>query len=246
MATRDDSVMTAIGELRRLEEERTEVLRQAAAARQREAHERAAREQAAREAERERERMIAEAEATARARTQVEGELQRDRSLEVLRQQIAAVQAEREAVREELRARIDAASIASGARRGPWALAFGLSSVVAAGLAGVLVMQQQAPLEIARADVAAIERTPGERATPAREGVAPEPRAEPAAPATIESALPPAPRAAVQPRTRTRQRARERPPETRTDELSEALGLDHDDGDEVLSEQFLRDATRHR
>ncbi|MDQ3038116.1 MAG: hypothetical protein M3Y87_37335 [Myxococcota bacterium] len=247
--TRDDSVMMAIAELRQLEQERTDALRRAEDARRREAQERETQERAAREAARERARMVAEVEAGAR----IEGELQRDRSLEVLRQQIAAVQAEREAVREELRARIEATSTERGARRGPWALAFGLSSVVAAGLAGMLVMQQQ-PSEIARAELAAMERPQDVREVVAAEPARLDRVEDVTEPAALEGSAPAAPASASErltttrprDRDRPRERERDRPRETRADALSEALGLEHDDGDEVLSEQFLRDATQRR
>lgn len=256
MANRDDSVMTALGELARIEEERIAARRREDEARAREdeararaAQERAAQERAAQEAEREHARLVAEAEAKARA----EAAILRDGSLEALRLQIAAVQADREAMREELRARAATAGGAERAGRGPWALAFGLSSVVAAGLAGVLVMQQQA-IVVARAEAAPIER-----AAPAL--VTPRLAAEPSAPdedgralasaeaATADVTVPPLRAAAERPRVRAprdRERARERRDAEHERDLSQVLDLDGDDDGAVLSDRFLREATRGR
>lgn len=268
MATEESSVMMAIGELRRLEEERIAERRRAEerSARERaeaEARERAAREAAEHEA---RERIRCEAEAAARARA--DAELARDRSLEELRARIAAVQAERDLVREALRARASAEA-APSSRPGPWALAFGLSSVVAAALACVLVIGQQAPLA-ARAEppsAAAIATHGG-----AREGGA---GALATASETVERAVesdatevaPEAQPIAAADRAATgrghgargdrgaRERGHARGDHGREDgadrergaDLSSALGLEgEDDGDEVLSDRFLRDATRRR
>lgn len=223
--TTESSVMMALGELARLEQDRIEAQRRAEEAARAEA-ERVAREAelaARRQAELERARV--EAEARAKAELEVAAAASRDRSLDELRARVAAVQAEREALRDELRARVGRAS-SEPPRRTPWALAFGLSSVVAAGLAGLLVVQQSRPVEIARVPVAPIVVAPAPEPV---ESAAIEPAPEPAAAPAVAEAAPAARPHRVRDRVRrVEETAAER---EHRDSLATDLGLDDEDDD---------------
>jgi hypothetical protein len=217
MAT-ESSVIMALAELQKIEEERSEAKRREEAAaeraeaqRRREMEEQAARAESERRAAVERDRIRAEAE----ARLRVDAEVARDRSLEDLRARIAAVQAEREALKSELHDRIEAHQRPQQSR---WALAFGMSSLVAAALAGVLVVQAQRPAPVLVVPTA----TDGAASLAAGEPE-PEPEAIAAPEPVVEVATPePAPR----PRRRVRPDHRVTPPATTTDPGQGTL--DHD------------------
>lgn len=195
---REDSVLVALGELARLEAERQDEERRAAEARRERAREEAAREAEARaerarreEAEAQRARAIAEAE----ARLRVEADVAQDARIQALRAELARVQAEREAMH---RAAIERTQVTPSPSPRVWPLAFGLSSVVAAALAAMLVMQAQTPPRTVEVPVAAPSTAPAAPATPAppaavdpaRE-VAPRPVPVVTTPETAATARPP-------------------------------------------------------
>jgi hypothetical protein len=193
---REDSVLFALGELARLESDRVLAERRAEEQRREEDARRQEREVREREADaRRREELEARARAVgeAEARLRVEAELAQDARMSALRAELARVQAEREAMhRSVLEASRPAPETAGGARG--WPLAFGLSSVVAAALAGLLVMQAQtAPrvVEIpAPGAVGAPIATPAPRpveAPPAAVEATPPAAAVEAAPAPVAS-----------------------------------------------------------
>jgi hypothetical protein len=141
--TRDNSVLFALGELARLESDRVAGEKARAEAREAELRRAAEREAAEREeagrraAEREAKvRAVAEAE----ARLKVEAEIAQDARMHALKAELARVQAEREQMHQSV---LDASrpAVSPPPPTRAWALAFGLSSVVAAALAGLLVMQ---------------------------------------------------------------------------------------------------------
>ncbi len=218
MAGTGNSVLIALSELRELESNRVLEERRAKEERQRIEHERI--------------------EIETEARLRIESEAKRDRSLEMLRAEIAAVQAEREAVRLELTERI--AKTSTSPSRGPWALALGLASIATASLAGLLVFQQQAMVQ-------------NHAPEPSRavESVVP----APAFVSPIEAALPatgPEPSVAVAPPEQTSQSGRVRRTPRNRDrhtvpvrehDLARELAID-EDGDDILSDRFLREATR--
>jgi len=192
--TRDDSVMFALGELARLEsarvsEERERELRRAED--ERRALERAAEERAL-EARRTEEREAkARAVAEAEARLRVEAEITQDARMTALRTELARVQSEREAMHRSVLEATHATPPSAPASARGWPLAFGLSSVVAAALAGLLVMQAQTTprvIEVERHVLVSVPAAPSAPATPALVVAAPE-----AAPPEVAEA----PRAAV-------------------------------------------------
>lgn len=215
MAT-ETSVMVALSELQKIEADRIESARGAERARAEEEARRTREEAAASRKQAELERVRIEAEARAR----VELAASRDRSLDELRARIASVQADREALRRDLRARIERAPEVP--RRSPWALAFGLSSLVAAALAAMLVMHaQRAPEIVTRTVEVPIVAPAADRHDPIaapRIAAAREPEPVLEAPSSVRP-----------PRVRPH-----RPPPRRTittPDLAEDLGLDEEDDD---------------
>ncbi len=229
---RDNSVLFALGELARLESDR--VAQERDAERLRLEDERRRREQA--EAERvlearrleEREaktRAIAEAE----ARLRVEAEVTQDARMAALKAELARVQTEREVLHRSVleAARPSSEGVQSG--RG-WPLAFGLSSLVAASLAGLLVFQAQVAPRVVE-----VERP----AAPLTVHAAPEATAAPveAAPAAvaITEAAPVAPESPRPRRPRGAQPVRAEPTATGTAARPHGDGLDFGgDGSDVL------------
>jgi hypothetical protein len=141
--TADSSVVMALSELVRMEHDRLEsdrVQQEQRVAEMRAERERA--EAAAIEVERQRaERAAQEARvAEAEARLRVEADRERDQRVAAMRAELARVEADRQA----LRANIEERALPREPARSGWALAFGLSSLVAASLAGLLVMQSGA------------------------------------------------------------------------------------------------------
>lgn len=213
MASTENSVTTALSELRELESRRLLDERRAEEKRQRE----------------ERERIESQ------ARQDVMQRVEQDRSLEVLRAELAAARAAREAMHLELKARV--ARAPSAPPKEPWILAFGIASISAASLAGLLVFQERAVIQHA-------EPEPSHAIETARPTPAFGPPIEAVRPVTIED--PPAVAASPEPtreprRVRRPSRLRDRRPEPERD-LARDLALD-EEGDDVLSDRFLRDAT---
>lgn len=142
-ATNENSVLFALSELTALENDRVARERKAAEekaaaeARRAKAVLEAEKAQAAEMARLEQLRALA-VEAEAKAKAQAESE--RDQRMAAMRAELDAISGERAQLRAELMTR---AAAPEAPRRG-YGLAFGLSSVVAAGLAGLLVMQAQA------------------------------------------------------------------------------------------------------
>lgn len=230
----ESSVVMALSELVSMEESRIrdEATRRA----QQEEDERRAREETAR-AQREAEQRAAEARAQAErvaeaeARLRVEADRERDARIAAMRAELARAEADRLALRADLEQR--ALAPAPTNRPTGWALAFGLSSLVAASLAGLLAVQSHQPpaIVVAAAPVAAPVAASPAHEEPALEREAPVVDEAPAAPVAE------APRAPRGPRRHTTERTGIRP--TTTDDL----GLGTDDGtDEVLSDAFLHSA----
>lgn len=229
----DTSVVMALSELVRLEQERIETDREREVQRADRARaERERAEAAAREAEQRRvERAAQEARvAEAEARLRVEADRERDQRIAAMRAELARVELERQTLRANLETRL---TTREPARPSGWALAFGLSSLVAASLAGLLVMQQGAqPVALASTQVAA----PVAVASPV---VSPEP--ELAALPVVEHTDPvvataPAPRG-------HRHRERTQVDSHTTEHGTEIIGLGTDDGgDDVLGPDLVRDA----
>jgi hypothetical protein len=139
--TKDSSVVFALSELVRMESDRIEADREREQRRIEEARaERERIEAAARETERVRAEQAAQATrvAEAEARLRVEADRERDQRIAAMRLELARVESDRLALRSDLERRVLAPE---RSRPNGWALAFGLSSLVAASLAGVLVMQ---------------------------------------------------------------------------------------------------------
>lgn len=221
---RENSVMFALGELAKLESDRladesARSERRAAQARLEHERELAALEEAERQAK-EREaktRAVAEAE----ARLRVEAEVAQDARMTAMRAELARVAQEREEMHRNV---IESARtpIARSSSRA-WPLAFGLSSVVAAALAGLVVMQAQTAPRVVEVERRVIVEVPV---------------TAPAAPAPIVTTTAPeaAPLEAVQTPSRP---ARSRPDRIRTDSRVETTphhddGLDFGEGDDVL------------
>jgi hypothetical protein len=140
----DSSVVMALSELVRMENDRIDSDRDREQQRLADARaERERAEAAASEAERQRtERAAQEARvAEAEARLRVEADRERDQRVAAMRAELARVEADRQALRANIEERI---APREPTRANGWALAFGLSSLVAASLAGLLVMQQGA------------------------------------------------------------------------------------------------------
>lgn len=223
--TRDDSVMFALGELARLEADRVAGERERERRRVEEEHIARERELEARAAEarlaEEREhkaRVVAEAE----ARLRVEAELAQDARMTTLRAELARVQSEREAMHRTV---LEVARPAPGPTpaRG-WPLAFGLSSVVAAALAGLLVLQAQSAPRVIE-----VERRVIVEAPPAASSV------EAPAPAVpVEVAVPVVTAPTPEPRPARHRPVAARPPVTRP-VVDRDDGLDFEgDGEDVI------------
>jgi hypothetical protein len=137
----DSSVVMALSELARMEQDRIEsdrareAERIAAAKAERERAEAAAKEAERARAEKEaREARVVEAE----ARMRVEADRERDQRIAAMRAELARVESERQNLRVDLESRL---TTREPSRPSGWAMAFGLSSLVAASLAGLLVFQ---------------------------------------------------------------------------------------------------------
>lgn len=241
--TREDSVLFALGELARLESDRQHAERRAEEQHREEEERRREREAREREAEaRRREELEARARAVAEAeaRLRVEAELAQDARMSTLRAELARVQAEREAMHRSVLEASRPSPEGGIASRG-WPLAFGLSSVVAAALAGLLVMQAQTPprvIEVTRpAPVAPVASPVASSSSPASPEVAP--AEESAAPAPVASPASPtvASRRVVHPRREATDTAAQTDGRThssvRDRAHDEALDFG-DDGDDVL------------
>ncbi len=236
MSKSDSSVVVALSELVRLEESRVEEERAATAAREAErirTRERA--EADAREAEQRRLESAAHGArvADAEARLRLEADRDQGRRIDAMRAELARVEAERATLRASLEARIAVPESAPRVRG--WAMAFGLSSLVAASLAGLLVMNagetRTVIIETPRPALAVTAPIVAEAAD------APEEIEVEQAP-VISAA--PAPRATVRTgthRVRDHQRTEASPPP------GDDLGLGADDGStDVLSPEILRHA----
>ena len=236
--TADSSVVVALSELVRMEQERIESdrereekrLAEARAERERvdaaaRAAEQAQMERAARDAQ------VAEAE----ARLRVEADRERDQRITAMRAELARVESERQAMRIDLESRL---APREPARPSGWALAFGMSSLVAASLAALLVMQGSrvdamppAPLAVStRAAVTApaVETAPlvvAPAATPTPE----------AAPAVAAS---PAPRV-------HRHRDHAQVDDARIGHGTDIIGLDTDDGSDDVLGPLVQDPRLH-
>lgn len=236
----DSSVVMALSELVRMEQDRIESDREREARRALEA--RAERERAEaerREAERrEAERAAREAKvAEAEARLRLEADRERDQRIAAMRAELARVEAERGALRADLESRLGKSE---PARPNGWALAFGLSSLVAASLAGLLVVQgaQGAAQPVATLEVRAPASAP-----------ATEPVAAPVQSARVEA--PPVPETATV-ATSAAPRGHHHHVRTQTDatttttgHATDLVGLDIDEGsDDVLGPDLARDAHR--
>lgn len=237
--TTDSSVVMALTELAQMEADRIALDRQREAERAETA--RAERERAA-AAEREALRAKEEREAAerrvaeAKARLELEADRQLDQRIAAMRAELSRVEAERQTLKSDLEARLERP--AAPARPGGWAMAFGLSSLVAASLAGLLVMQQaRQPLPVAAPVVAA----PIAVAPPAVEASTP-----PIAPAPVVAETTPvetaqAPAHPTRPSRRTHDGVRT---ETHRDS-QEIVGLGDDDGSEdVLGPELAGEAHR--
>lgn len=233
----ESSVLMALSELQRMEQDRIESDREREARKIAEARiERERAEAAAREAERQRAEQAAQKArvAEAEARLRVEADRERDQRIAAMRAELARVEQERQAMRDDLEQR----RVTPPARTNGWALAFGLSSLVAASLAGLLVMQQGTrpmvvPVGPAATPVVFVPAPHGEDMMVRADDA-------PAAPAPVVESAAPAP---VHPR-------RHRVDHTSTVETAAAhghdlVGLGEDDGnDDVLGPELVRDAHR--
>lgn len=143
---RENSVMFALGELARLETDRLAEEQARAQAQQEETRRAREREESERaeasrraEAQAQKQRAIAEAE----ARLRVEAEIAQDARMLALQSELARVQAERERMHQRVVASASSDREARPSSTRLWPIAFGLASVVAAGLAALLVVQAQ-------------------------------------------------------------------------------------------------------
>ena len=234
--TKDSSVVMALSELVQLESARIEndrVREEERIAAVSAERERVA--SAAREAERVRgERAAQDARvAEAEARLRLEADRDRDQRIASMRLELARVEAERLAMRADLESRVLGRTEPS--RPSGWALAFGLSSLVAASLAAVLAVQQSTRTATLPVDAA-----------PTHVAIAPTPVATPEiapaiAPAPVEIAMPEQPLPLRHPRHPRQDRT-----QLQTATHATALvGLDPEDGDEPVSDAFLHQAEAH-
>ena len=237
MSKSESSVVVALSELVRLEETRIEDERALAASREAEALR--ASERALADAQASEQRRLESAAhelrvADAEARMRLEADREQSRRIDAMRAELARVEAERGTLRASLEARI--ANPESPPRVRGWAMAFGLSSLVAASLAGLLVMNAHETrtiiVEVPRAAVAATPAIP-----------------EVAQPDVVEVEVASAPAEAVATPLPTRGGRRVREHHVVTTEahadLGDDLGLGADDGsDDVLSPEILHHAVR--
>lgn len=184
----DNSVLIALRELSSLESDRIEREQREASAKKAAEEARVVREREAAAA-----RVLAEEQAKQQialtleleTRARISAETERDQRMAAMRAELAAIESERALLRAELITR----GAPEPSRRG-YGLAFGLSSVVAAALAGLLVMRAEAPRPIAvpSASSPALDAAPRSAeptveveaevvAAPAPEVAAPEPEA---------------------------------------------------------------------
>jgi hypothetical protein len=226
---RENSVMFALSELAKLEsdrlaDERARTERRAEQARLEREREVAALAEAERRAkEREAQsRAVAEAE----ARLRVEAEVAQDTRMTAMRAELARVAQEREEMHRNVieSARTPAARPSSRA----WPLAFGLSSVVAAALAGLVVMQAQSAPRVVEVE---------------RQVIVQVPVAAPSAPAPVVSATVAPAAAPVEVVDTASRPERARPDRVRADRVRTESsvqttahddGLDFGEGDDVL------------
>lgn len=233
--TRDNSVLFALGELARLESDRVAGEKARAEAREAEARREAEREAAEREeasrreAEREaKARAIAEAE----ARLKVEAEIAQDARMIALKAELARVQAEREQMHQSV---LDASrpAVPPPPTRA-WALAFGLSSVVAAALAGLLVLQAHEGPRVVEVERQVVVTVPA-AAAPLAVATTPTPEAAPLTEAEVPVATPARAPRRTDRTARTERTTRPTPTTTMDDGLDfgddgDVIGgLDHDD-----------------
>lgn len=139
----DDSVLCALRELGAIEDDRIEREQNAEAAAKAaaiEAKERAARAEAQRLAAQEAARTEMQLRAAIEIDAKAKAEAERDRRMAAMRAELESIQAERSLRRAEVLSR--GAARVESPRRG-YGMAFGLSSVLAAALAGALGMQAQ-------------------------------------------------------------------------------------------------------
>jgi hypothetical protein len=241
MGKSDSSVVVALSELVRMEETRMSDERAQTAAREAEivrARERA--EAEAKEAEQRRIESAAHAArvADAEARMRLEADREQARRIDAMRAELARVEAERATLRADLEARVATPSDAPRVRG--WAMAFGLSSLVAASLAGLLVMNAQAP----RTVIVEAPRAPVAITTPAIEVAADE--VDAIETATEERVVEAAATPVASPRAgRHGHRVTAHADTTPADHAHDDLGLGTDDGsDDVLTPDILHHAER--
>lgn len=212
--TTENSVTFALGELAKLEsdrlaDEKSRSERRAEQARLEREREEAALAEAQRQAsEREaKTRAIAEAE----ARLRVEAEIAQDARMTTLRAELARVAAEREEMHRNVVEAGRTPALPPPSRA--WPLAFGLSSVVAAALAGLVVMQASSAPRVVEVE---------------RQVVVQVPVAAPAAPAPTEAVTPEA--APVEVAQSPSRPARTRPDRVRPESRVQPTTDHHDDG----------------
>lgn len=239
MGKSDSSVVVALSELVRMEESRIEEERASRAAQ--EAERVRMRELAEREAhEAEQRRVESAAKAAlaleAEARMRLEADRDQGKRIEAMRAELARAVAERSALHASLEARMAAPSDAPRVRG--WAMAFGVSSLVAASLAALLVVNAQEARVVAApapapAPAALVREVPIAVAVPSE--APPAAAAEEVAP---QSAAPQA--RGTRPIRGHGHRPTTDPTESAT---GDDLGLGSDDGsDDVLSPEILRHA----
>jgi len=162
----DNSVLTALSELRTLEDQRLEEERALAA--------QCKRDEETAALERRESVLHAQRVAEAEARLRVEDESRvrnddADRRLAALRAELSAVQAERERLHGSLLASVHEPIGARDSSARPWAWAFAASAVVVAGLAAILALggNRPAPVYVFAPPAPVIESAPQVAAPPA-------------------------------------------------------------------------------
>ncbi len=233
--TTDNSVLCALAELGALEQgriEREQNKKAAAQAAARDAEQRAAQAEAQRLAAEETARTEAQLRAALEIDAKAKAEAERDQRMAAMRAELESIQAERSLLRAEVLSR--SALRPEPPRRG-YGIAFGLSSVVAAALAGALVVQAQRPEPITPRYESTYEPSVSvvERASSAPERVTAPMEREPA----LEVAAPAEAAPAEAPVARTRRHPhRDRTRETVTTDDRHALerGLDFGEGEGFL------------
>jgi hypothetical protein len=216
----DNSVLIALRELSSLESDRIEREQREASAKKAAEEARVLAEKQAAAA-----RVLAEEQAKQQialtleleTRARISAEAERDQRMAAMRAELAAIESERALLRAELITR----GAPEPSRRG-YGLAFGLSSVVAAALAGLLVMRAEAPRPVA---------VP----SPSAPAVVAAPRSiEPAAEVVAAPAPPAAAPEAESPSAATRPHRHVRPRETTVEHHDLSTGLDFGDEDGLL------------